>query len=67
MLPNQSTYKDENKKKITKKYPGDSNKTLTVISGYDKFRDENHHVIVDQFCSELNKRINSHSVEVGHF
>lgn len=28
---------------------------------------ETHHVIVDKFCSELDKRINAYSVVVEHF
>jgi len=57
-------YKDENKIKIIKKFPDGNNKTLTALSGIDKFRVETHHVIVDKFCSELDKRINVYSVVV---
>ncbi|CAI6355068.1 unnamed protein product [Macrosiphum euphorbiae] len=60
-------YKDENKRKIIKKCPDGNNKTLTALSGIDKFRVETHHVIVDKFCSELDKRINAYSVVVENF
>ncbi|KAL5244017.1 hypothetical protein ACI65C_011427 [Semiaphis heraclei] len=60
-------YKDENKRKIIKKFPDGNNKTLTALSGIDKFRVETHHVIVDKFCSELDKRINAYSVVVENF
>jgi len=60
-------YKDENKRKIIKKIPDGNNKTLTALSGIDKFQVETHHVIVDTFCSELDKRINAYSVAVENF
>ncbi|KAL5246435.1 hypothetical protein ACI65C_013843 [Semiaphis heraclei] len=60
-------YKDENKRKIIKKFPDGNNKTLTALSGIDKFRVETHHVIVDKFCSELDKRINAYTVVVENF
>jgi len=62
-----NTYKDECKRKITKKFSDGNNKGLTVLSGNDKFRVETHHVIIDKFCSELDKRINAYSVVVEHF
>lgn len=60
-------YKNEKKRKIIKKFPDGNNKTLTALSGIDKFRVETHHVIVDKFCSELDKRINAYSVVVENF
>jgi len=62
-----NTYKDENKRKIIKTFPDGNNKDLTILSGNNTFRVETHHVIIDKFCSELDKRINAYSVVVEHF
>lgn len=42
-------------------------KFLTIHSGNDNFRVETHHVIIDTFCSKLDRRINAYSVVVEHF
>ena len=61
MLTN-NLYKDENKRKIIKKFPCVGNKALIKLSGNDKFCVETHHAIIDKFCTELDKKIKAYSV-----
>lgn len=55
------------KRKITKEIPDGNNEVSTILNGKEKFRVETHHVIVNKFASELDKRISVYSVVVDHF
>ena len=45
------TYKNEGKRKITKKFPDGTNEASNLLCGNDKFRVETHYMIIDKFCS----------------
>ncbi|KAL4154325.1 hypothetical protein QTP88_000204 [Uroleucon formosanum] len=60
-------YSDEQERIKKKKFPNDSGCNQVSLSGYDKFRVETHNVIIDSFCSQLEKRIEAYNFIKNNF
>lgn len=56
--------KEEHQKKKNVDFRGLNN---TVLQGGDKFRIETHNIIIDKFCSELDKRIEAYKFVSDNF
>ncbi|XP_060855344.1 uncharacterized protein LOC132938912 [Metopolophium dirhodum] len=60
-------YSDEQERIKKKKFPNDSGCNQVSLSGHDKFRVETYYVIIDSFCSQLEKRIEAYSFLKNNF
>jgi len=54
-------YSGEQERIKKKKFSNDSGFNQVSLSGYDKFRVETYNVVIDSFCSQLEKRIEAYN------